>query len=201
MEQKNGKKKEVRGGKKTVPVTPFRTAILRRILGLMLSETKEFAQTSQMNVSGRKEKDDRLQLVNKVEMSLIWEKALREDIATVTMRRIKIKLKNNTVISELKTQDSHIDCMWAEFIILSVVKRTMMSKVSICNVFSKTISRKVIQKYPKHCSNYLTCKIFFVHSHKTFYDNPYILILMSININASLKGLKTSPKSGQKQGV
>lgn len=149
MEQKNGKKEEVRGGKKTVPVTPFRTAILRRILGLMLSETEEFAQTSQMNVSGRKEKDDRLQLVNKVEMSLIWEKALREDIATVTMRRIKIKLKNNTVISELKTQDSHIDCMWTEFIILSVVKRTMMSKVSISNVFSKTISRKVIQKYPK----------------------------------------------------
>lgn len=27
MEQKNGKRREVRGGKKAVPVTPFRTAM------------------------------------------------------------------------------------------------------------------------------------------------------------------------------
>lgn len=66
---------------------------------------------------------------------------------------------------------------------------------------AKLFPEKSFRNIPKHCSKYLTCKIFFVHSHKTFYDNPYILILMSININASLKGLKTSPKSGQKQGV
>lgn len=60
MEQKNGKEEEVREGKKTVPVTPFRTAVQRRIWGLVLTETKEFTPTSQMNVSGRKEKDDRL---------------------------------------------------------------------------------------------------------------------------------------------
>ena len=69
----------------------------------MLTETKEFAQTSQTNVSGWKEMDDRLRLANKAEVSLIWEKALREDIATAAMRGVKIMLKNNTVISELKT--------------------------------------------------------------------------------------------------
>jgi len=47
--------------------------------------------------------DDRLRLANKAEVSLIWEKALREDIATAAMRGVKIMLKNNTVISELKT--------------------------------------------------------------------------------------------------
>lgn len=87
MEQKNGKEEEVRGGKKTVPVTPFRTATQRRISGLtetslVLTETKEFTQTSWMNVSGRKEKDDRLQPVSWVEASLIWEKAMREDISS-----------------------------------------------------------------------------------------------------------------------
>lgn len=33
-----------------------------------------------MNVSVWKEKDNKFQMVNKVEKSLIWEKALREDI-------------------------------------------------------------------------------------------------------------------------
>lgn len=53
-------------------------------------------------------------------MSLIWEKALREDIATVTMRTVKVMMKNNTAISEMKLQDSHADHMRTEFIILSL---------------------------------------------------------------------------------
>lgn len=83
----------------------------------MLTETKDFAQMSQMNISGWK-KDDRLQLVNNGKMSLIWEKALTEHIATATCKKGQ---SNIEVIAELKTQDSHthmylnfLFCLWGE---------------------------------------------------------------------------------------
>lgn len=74
------------------------------------------------------------------------------------------------------------------------VKRITMSRVNISNVYAQKSHSEII---PKHCCEYLTCNVLFVHSHKTVHHHCCIFIFMSNDITSSWKGLKT--KSGQKQ--
>lgn len=69
-----------------------------------------------------------------------------------------------------------------------------MSRANISKTYAQKSHSEIT---PKHCCKYLTCNVFFVHSHKTVHHHSYIFILMSNHITSSLNGLKT--KSGQRQ--
>lgn len=69
---------------------------------MIFTEKKRICMNITQKHSSVKGKDDRFWLVNKVEMLLIRERALREDTASITVKTVHAMLKNNTVISEMK---------------------------------------------------------------------------------------------------
>lgn len=136
------------GEKKTMPVTPFRTAVQGKISGLMLTGKKNLHKHHrwmQCVWCVWKEQDDRVWLLNKVETSLIWEKALREDVATVTRKRLKVMWTLNWKHKTAKQTVCRLKllfCLW--------VKKTTISKVSVSNVLALNCFQEYHSEIPQN---------------------------------------------------
>lgn len=150
-----------------------------------LLRKKEFARILPRNI--HLWKDDRFWLVNKVEMLLIRERALREDTSSITVKKspCNVEEQHSHLWKEMTRQPCRLHVNWIYYSLFEWKGLWRSKQVHPC-IYHSYVPEKPLRTIPKHCHKCLIWSLFSYVDSQSSPDHLLPLILLLLHINQQM---------------